>query len=342
MVKLIKICPVIPRDQSVFILSSFSLEFVIVVIIVMQIWLYQVLYINRFGKSRIVDAVGLLISMYAMVYLANSINTEWSTTFRVFNTAVLLIVASLIWQYLCGSGQHPFHDRDLRAFVITLILELVAVLTGLVIGYHYGIYLCVLGGLIGFLMPITVYRQFVPQKVNFPHLVERLSLIIIITFGETLVNLTRYFTGPLFKPLSLALFVLLASLFGTYVIQGERLINHHQHTRGFVLMYSHVFMMIAILSMTAGLDYLAVFSVSRLSLWGFLSGSLVVYYGCLYTNNIYDHQRKIQFSDYLWLALILVLGIGISFIFHQNDLGIASGLALASLGQYGYLLYKTY
>lgn len=31
------------------------LEFVIVVIIVMQIWLYQALYINRFGKSRLVD-----------------------------------------------------------------------------------------------------------------------------------------------------------------------------------------------------------------------------------------------------------------------------------------------
>ena len=39
-----------PVSGSLPLFSYF--EFVIVVIIVMQIWLYQALYINRFGKSR--------------------------------------------------------------------------------------------------------------------------------------------------------------------------------------------------------------------------------------------------------------------------------------------------
>ncbi|KRL26133.1 bacterial low temperature requirement protein A [Limosilactobacillus frumenti DSM 13145] len=316
------------------------LEFIIVIIIVMQIWLYQALYINRFGRSRTIDTIGLLISMFAMTYLANNINTDWSITFRPFNEAVLLIVASLLGQYLFGSGQHPLRNPDLCAFMIALTLEFIAVFAGLMVGYNYGINLCVLGGLIGFIMPLAVYHQFLPEQVNFPHLVERLSLIIIITFGETLVNVTRYFTGPLWNPFSIILFLFLATLFGTYVIQSDFLINHHQRSRGFVLMYSHVFMIIALLSLTAGLDYLPISSVSRLFLWSFLSLSLIVYDGCLLANQVYHHSGKLSKSSYLWLGTILILGIIIAFVLRDNNLGLISGLTVVSAGQCGYLLKK--
>ena len=277
--------------------------------------------------------------MYAATYLANNINTEWSTTFTTFNSAVLLIVANLIWQYFCGSGHHPFNDPDVRAFIITLVLEFIAVLAGLLLGFHYGIYLCVLGGLIGFLMPLLVYRQFIPNHVNFPHLVERLSLIIIIYFGEALVNVTQYFTRSLFRPLPLMIFVLLASLFGLYLVQSDRLINHHQHTRGFVLMYSHVFMIVAILSLTAGLDYLAAPTVNRTALWLLLTASVLTYNVYVFANGVYNHkQYRMSITTWGWLLLLVISGAAISFIFRAQTPGILSGLVLASVGEVSYFL----
>lgn len=315
------------------------IEFVFVVIMVMQIWLYQALYINRFGKSRIIDTIGLLISMYAMTYLANNINTEWSVIFRTFNSAVVLIVAGLIWQYLCGSGKHPMRDHDVRAFAVTLILELIAVLSGLLIGYHYGIFLCVLGGLIGFLMPLAVYQQFVPKNVNFPHLVERLGLIIIITFGESLVNITRYFNGSIIQLFPALIFVLLVTMFGAYIIQDELLINHHQRSRGFVLMYSHVFMVISLLSMTAGLDYLAESGVSRLNLWLLLSISILGYYLCLVAKGVYNHRDvKLQLTDYCVMLLIFLISAGISFYGMQSNCGLMIGFALCGISEFLWLL----
>lgn len=316
------------------------LEFIVAVIIVMQLWLYQTLYINRFGQSRTIDNLGLLISMYAMTFMANNINTEWATTFRAFNTAFLLIVVNLIGQYLLGSGKHPLFDRDVRAFVITLSLEFLAVLVGLSIGYHYGIYLCVLAGLIGLLMPLVVYRHFVADQVNFPHLVERLSLIIIISFGEALVNVTRYFTKSLLNPLALSIFIFLAAAFVTYLLQIEQLINHQQYSRGFILMYSHVLLVVAVLSLTVGLDYLATPSVPSLFLWSFLSISLCFYYAILYANGIYHHQGSSASRDYVCLALLLVVGLAISFVFRQSNVGIVLGLAVASVGQAGYWICK--
>lgn len=314
-------------------------EFVFVVILVMQVWLYQTLYINRYGRSRAIDVAGLLISMYAMTYLANHINTTWSLTFRPFNTAVLLIIAGLLVQYMAGSCQHPLHDRDVRSFIITLTFEFIAVLAGLLIGYHGGIYLCILGGLIGFLMPLLFYRSFQPDKVNFPHFVERVGLIIIITYGEMVVNITRYFTGSLFQPVALMMFVLLAAMFGTYVIQSDRLINHHQRSRGFILMYSHVFMVVALLSFTAGLDYLADQAVSRIFLWAFLAISFLVNTICVLANGAYNRRHyKLHLNSYLWLGLAMIVGLVFALIARDTNLGLVTGFALASLGQCGYLL----
>lgn len=67
-------------------LSAYT-EFIFVVIVVMQLWLYQALYINRFGQGRLIDNAGLLVSMFAMAYLSNNINTNWQTTFHAFNAA---------------------------------------------------------------------------------------------------------------------------------------------------------------------------------------------------------------------------------------------------------------
>ena len=57
-------------------------EFIIVVIMVLQLWLYQTVYINRFGTSRTIDTIGLLVSMFVAIYLANNINTECGQRFK--------------------------------------------------------------------------------------------------------------------------------------------------------------------------------------------------------------------------------------------------------------------
>lgn len=309
-------------------------EFITAIILVMQLWLYQTLYINRFGRSRLVDTVGLMISMYAAIYLANNINTTWETTFQAFNSAMLLTVGNLLWQYLCGTGKHPWRGRDERAFIITLLVEFVAILGGLLLGYRYGIYLCVFGGLVGFLMPLAFFRLFESAKVNFPHLVERLSLIIIISFGEALVNVTQYFHGALWAPLPLLIFVFLAALFGCYIIQIEQLQDHYQYTRGFVAMYSHVVMIMSLLTITVGLVYLAHDSVSRPFLVGMLTGSLLVFYLCLMCNAIYNQsEHRIRGSHIGWVLAIWLIGSLLALVWQSSNVGLMTGLTITNVGE---------
>ena len=75
------------------------LQFLLVVIVVMQIWLYQVIYFNRYSKNQFLDIGGLVLNMYVAVYLANNINTECRFSIRNLLTLLLIFAKCIIF---CG------------------------------------------------------------------------------------------------------------------------------------------------------------------------------------------------------------------------------------------------
>lgn len=127
------------------------LQFLLVVIVVMQIWLYQVIYFNRYSKNKIGDLSGLVLNMFVAVYLANNINTEWRITFHYFNIAIAVMVATLFCQYLFTKVEE---NNDKKVFLIILGLEFLLIVLGLLIGYPVGIYFCIAGYIIGFILPL--------------------------------------------------------------------------------------------------------------------------------------------------------------------------------------------
>lgn len=69
---------------------------------------------------------------------------------------------------------------------------------------------------------LVISKRFDPEKVNFPHLVERVGLIVIIGFGEAIVNLATYFNKnePIIHPV--LLFLSLVLMFASYVTFSEK------------------------------------------------------------------------------------------------------------------------
>lgn len=103
-----------PVNGSIPLVTFF--QFLLVVIVVMQIWLYQVIYFNRYSKNRFLDIGGLVLNMFVAVYLANNINTEWRITFHYFNIAMAVMILILFCQYLFVKAD----NNDKQAFLIIL------------------------------------------------------------------------------------------------------------------------------------------------------------------------------------------------------------------------------
>ena len=61
--------------------------------------------------------------------------------------------------------------------------------------------------------------------INFPHIMERLSLLIIITFGEMIVQIALYFRIENFSIWTLFIFMIVANLFMIYIVEIDHLID---------------------------------------------------------------------------------------------------------------------
>lgn len=57
------------------------------------------------------------------------------------------------------------------------------------------------------------------------------------------------------------------------------------------------------------------------------------------TNAVYYHRHlRFKTSDYIWLTLLMVIGLALAFIGRQSNLGLVAGLMVASLSQCIYLI----
>ena len=314
-------------------------EFLLVVAVVMQIWLYQTVYVNRYSKNSIFDIVCFFINMFAVVYLANNINTEWRVTFQYFNISMAIILLDLIVQYLVNGVKN--NKRDAISFVFVLSIEIIIILIGLIISYPIGVYFSIVGSILGYGLAIIFYSRFDPREVNFPHLVERVSLIVIIAFGEAIVNMTAYFNEktPLIYPI--LLFLSLLFMFTSYQQFSDKLINHHQISRGFVLMYSHIGMVLSVLLFTVAMIYLKISNINVNTVAGLFIGAVAIYFGSLYSNATYlKKTKKFTLKDAALICIILVIGILLVWFSKESRILMLLSLLIWNLLNFGFVEFK--
>lgn len=304
------------------------LQFLLVVIVVMQIWLYQVIYFNRYSKNQFLDIGGLVLNMFVAVYLANNINTEWQITFHYFNIAMAVMILILFCQYLFVKAD----NNDKQAFLIILGIEFILIIVGLIIGYPVGVYFCISGYIVGFILPLFLKGMFKAERVNFPHLVERVSLIVIIAFGEAIVNLTSYFNSKTPLVYAAFLFLSLVLMFASYVVLSDELIDHHQISKGFILMYSHIAIVVAILLSTVAILYLQVHDINKTFLFFLIIFSMALYYFSLAINQVYN-KSECRFSIRNLLTLLLIFALGVSYLWFviESKIGISICLLIWNL-----------
>lgn len=304
------------------------LQFLLVVIVVMQIWLYQVIYFNRYSKNQFLDIGGLVLNMFVAVYLANNINTEWQITFHYFNIAMAVMILILFCQYLFVKAD----NNDKQAFLIILGIEFILIIVGLIIGYPVGVYFCISGYIVGFILPLFLKGMFKAERVNFPHLVERVSLIVIIAFGEAIVNLTSYFNSKTPLVYAAFLFLSLVLMFASYVVLSDELIDHHQISKGFILMYSHIAIVVAILLSTVAILYLQVQNINKTFLFFLIIFAMALYYFSLAINQVYN-KSECRFSIRNLLTFLLIFALGVSYLWFviESKIGISICLLISNL-----------
>ena len=68
-------------------------------LVILQVWFFSTLLMNRYGDRSLSECVGLFVNMFLLYFLANGVHTEWHDTSFMFNLTWAGILLNLAIQW---------------------------------------------------------------------------------------------------------------------------------------------------------------------------------------------------------------------------------------------------
>ena len=319
--------------------------YMITCFVILQAWLYFTNYVNRYGRWEWQDYIIVAINMVAVIFMANTISLDWSRMYLAFDVSMLIILLTIVLLY----SVHAKRENSLKGAAgnsITILsivctIYVVAILFSFFNFTEYVIWLNVLAVLSGAFLPFFIRGNFDKSIINFPHLVERFELLTIITFGEAIVGMTHFFDVSDLTPVPVLLFLIILTMFGSYVIQIHRLMDHNRVERSLRLMFSHYFIVISINLVTVALELIHSGEVNPMFASGLMIASLIVFYVSLMANKEYYRQNiKLTKKDIYKMIMVFVVGMAVILMFISNLYAFLIGSLIITFGNFSILQMK--
>lgn len=286
------------------------LKFIVVCTIILLLWFNQTIYINKYGTNSYYDIIGMFIHMFGAIYVSNNISLKWSKAFVPFNVSAIVMTLSIILQYYLRSREYDKMPLEIKNQIMILFFEICALIIALILGPKYGLIIGPIAYFSAMFSPVLIMPKNNSEiTLNFPHLVERVSLITIIIFGEMVVGLAGMFTFENLEIWALTIFMSVAFLFGSYVLQIEKIINHYQITRGFTMVYAHIGIFMGLSTITASFGFVIEDNVNWKFLIFFRMLGLIIFYVSMFAISVYGKDEyKLKLKDILAYSVIFVMG----------------------------------
>lgn len=321
--------------------------YLITCFVILQAWLYFTNYVNRYGQWKWYDYLMVCVNMVAVIYMANTISLDWARTYFVFDISMLITLLTVVVLYSIQAKKEQSMKgaagNSISILSVVCTIYVVAIICS-ILNFSFSEYvlgLNVLAILTGAFLPFFLKGNFDKSIINFPHLVERFELLTIITFGEAVVGLTHFFDIFNSNAVPILVFLIVIAMFGSYVIQIHRLVQHNRVERSLGLMFSHYFIIISINLVTVAFELIHSGSVDYLFVSMLMIVSLVIFYISIMANRQYYRQNiKLTKKDILLMIMATVCGIAIILIFISNLYAFLIGSLIITFGNFSVLLMK--
>ncbi|MBD5429664.1 low temperature requirement protein A [Lactobacillus sp.] len=268
--------------------------FALVIIVFINSWMVQTVFTNRYGTSSWTDVIISFINMAIVLYMSNSFTATYDHNLKTFFLAAGLLSLTLMIQYLIVYFKTDnLVDKQIsRAFALILIFRTICLLIGGLIENKVGLAIALIGIIVSWILPGFTGKYTENHPIIFSHLLERLTALIIVMFGETIVGIADYFTKQNFSIQSLLIFVIVVGLFFTYIVEFDHMIDENRaHETGNKLIYLHYFILFGLSMITVSLKFINEESANPLFSVSFLYGGIALFYIGLALSNYYNKKE---------------------------------------------------
>ena len=296
----------------------FSLKEIIIYIVVfvcfINVWNVQTVYMNRYGKHNLLHIISMTVfQMPALVFMAANVSSDMEESWTAFTLALLWIavIQFLQYTYAYSQNKHSEYNRKLiRDFQKLLIVRIIGITASLFLSGTGRILLTGFGFILSILGTSFFRKDMAKVPINLPHLIERLTLLTIITLGEMLIAAADFFEIEKFSIYSVLILFQVVALFLFYIAEFDHAIEENLPCQsGAGLIYNHYFVWFGLNLCTIDLDYANdAMGIARVIMM-FL-GLFLFYLGVF--NNAHLNKKNHQLNKKLIFPFVLVYLLGIS------------------------------
>ena len=295
-------------------------------LIVLQIWYYTSLYINRYAENGPKLYVAIFVNMLLLYFMAQGIKSDWSSHYGFFCGAWALILINIaclyISEYRVTDASAAAERKQIRFSIITLLVQAALILLSIPLYSLTGLPLGVVAMLFGMVAAICGANITRAIPVDFAYLSERVMLYVVLTFGEMVITLALYFEGLNFNTIYFALFAFLIviGLFTSYGMVYDGIIDKEYVTNGSAYMLLHILLILALNNITAAFEFMRGDEVDPLYKTLFLTFSFVFYYiflfiiGVRYSKSPYKPDLRYILESVGMMVFFIVMMV----IFYEN------------------------
>lgn len=274
--------------ENGFVTGTVFLTYVLATLAVIQIWNFSTFYINLFGRNSIRDHVFLLTNMYLMYYIGEGTRLHWESFRTQYHAAWGLILVNIGLQYLIELRHYRAGDPEagmIKKMMAVLFGEALIVFLAIPVNPDRFPVMPFLAVLFGISATWISSDKRKASAIDFSHLSERAMLFVVFTFGEMVIGIASYFEGEFTANsvyFSLMAFLIVVSLFLSYEVLYNRIIDREMSVSGMGYMLIHIFLIFSMNNLTAALEFMQNEAVSLWPKTLFLLSSFLLFFLCLF------------------------------------------------------------
>jgi low temperature requirement protein LtrA len=320
--------------------------YIISSLVIIQAWLYMTTYVNRYAMWRWYEYALTVVNMAATIVMSTTISEsyiEGGTAFVISMIVMISCVGTLYAIQLYIEKQDVAAARNSFEIIMVVLLIYGASLVLSLCGFkEESLLINVFAVILGIALLLFKHGDYDLKIISLPHLIERLELLTIITFGEGIVAITGFFTVSEISAVSVMIFLTLIFMFGSYVAQVHYICNHHQLKRSSAITASHYFIVLSINLVTVALLYFKDDSADHLFTACLMSASLAMFHvALLSTSSLNLPEFSCGRHDMLKSLALVGAGASVIFAFMDGPYGFIVGSLVATGGNF-YMLWRKY
>lgn len=303
-------------------------DFFIATLVLTDSWMIQTVYTNRYGKNSLFNMVIMFIKMGLLLFIANMMGPDWQQYFHYLCWAIGTLTFTLFLQFLVEffrKSTDNANRESINGFLWITGLGSLGVYLAALLPIYVGVPILFVSILLTFIMPIILLSKDKHYQVNLPHLIERISLLVIITFGEMIMELANLFTIENFSIYSVLNFVIMLSLFLFYFGEFDHAIDEGSSQKGLFVIYSHYPIFIGLMLMTVSMGYLLNPEANLLVAISFFYIGIGLFQAAVLANGPYNkHYLRYPRSYYCAQATLYLAALILSLLFASNPITVLS------------------